>query len=689
MQRPFDLKRLLQPRSIAVVGGNSALNVLLQCQRMGYTGELWPVHPSRTDMAGLKVYRSIAELPAAPDACFVGVNRELTPQIVAELAAKGAGGAVCYASGFREADAEGERLEAELQATATIPVLGPNCYGLINYSDGVLLWPDQHGGQRLASYQKGVAILAQSSNLAINLTMQRRGLPIAYMLTAGNQMQIGLSDLALAVLDDPRVTVLGLHIEGFDSLEGFEALARKARFLHKPIVVLKVGKSTQAQQAALTHTASLAGSHAASSAFLKRLGFGQVESTSGFLETLKLLHVHGSLNAYSLSSLSCSGGEASLIADAALQRKVYFPALTAEQKAPIETVLGSKVTVNNPLDYQTYVWGDESTMTLAFTHLLKIGFGLSLLILDFPHPERCEHDDWLVALRALENAVRATGQKAALVASLPENLPEVYVERLGFQGIAALSGFDEALKASEIAADIGVYWQQSSAPPLLAVTALHASKHVFDEAKAKALLAEADVPIPRGKVVKSLDEALQAADTLTYPLVLKALGIAHKTEQAALRLNLRNADELGAAFAELALLGTDLYLEQMIQAGVAELLVGFHRDERFGLVMTLGLGGIWVELLRDSQTLLLPSSAAEIKQALLQLKGAALLQGYRGKPAADLAAAISAIVRIQQFVVQHASQIQALEVNPLIVRAVGQGAYAADALLSMCWEEST
>lgn len=687
MQRPFDLKRLLQPRSIAVVGGNSALNVLLQCQRMGYAGELWPVHPTRTEMADLKVYRSIAELPAAPDACFVGVNRQLTPHIVAELAAKGAGGAVCYASGFREADAEGERLELELRAAATIPVLGPNCYGLINYADSVLLWPDQHGGKRLAANQTGVAILAQSSNLAINLTMQQRGLPIAYVLTAGNQMQVGLSDLALAVLDDPRVTALGLHIEGFDSIQGYEALSEKARVLRKPVVVLKVGKSSQAQQAALTHTASLAGSQAASSAFLKRLGFGQVDSIAALLETLKLLHIHGSLAAYSLSSLSCSGGEASLIADAALNRKVYFPALTPAQKAPIESVLGPKVTVNNPLDYQTYIWGDEAKMTQAFTDLLKIGFGLSLLVLDFPHPERCEHEDWLVALRALETAVQATQQKAALVASLPENLPEVYVERLAFQGIAALSGFEETMMAAEIAADIGVYWQQTNPLPLLDVKASQAPKKVLDEAQAKALLAEASVPIPRGKVVSSLEEVLQTADNLTYPVVLKALGIAHKTEQTAVRLNLQNLAELSAAFTDLEHVGTGLYLEQMVQGGVAELLVGFHRDERFGLVMTVGLGGIWVELLRDSQTLLLPSSKTDIQQALLQLKGAALLQGYRGKAMADLPAAVAAVLRIQNFVMENASRIQELDINPLIVCAAGQGVYVADALLSLSEEK--
>ena len=689
MQRPLDLTRLLRPRSIAVVGGSAALNVLLQCQRMGYTGELWPVHPHRTEMAGLTTYPSIAELPHAPDACFVGVNRQITPSIVAALAAKGAGGAVCYASGFREADAEGAGLEAQLQAVATLPILGPNCYGFINYADGVLLWPDQHGGRRLADGEKGVAILVQSSNLAINLSMQQRGLPLAYLLTAGNQMQIGLSDLALAVLNDPRVTALGLHIEGFDSIQGFETLAQQARLLQKPVVVLKVGKTNQAQQAALTHTASLAGSHAAASAFLKRLGFGQVESIAAFLETLKLLHIHGSLDAYSLSSLSCSGGEASLVADAALGRRVYFPALTPEQAAPLEAVLGSKVTVHNPLDYQTYIWGDESTMALVFTRLLSLGFGLNLLVLDFPHPLRCEHEAWLVALRAWEQAVRVTGQKAALVASLPENLPEVYVERLAGQGIAALSGFEEVMHAAEIAADIGKFWRQAPAEPCFDAPAIPTPTSSLTEAQAKALLAKAAVPLPRGQVVHSLEEALHAADEFAYPVVLKALGIAHKTEQAAVRLNLADAAALSAAFTDLENLGSGLYLEQMVRGGVAELLVGFHRDACFGLVMSLGLGGIWVELFRDSQTLLLPSRAVEIEQALLALKGAALLQGYRGQPVADLAAAITAILRIQDFVLNHAAQLHELEINPLIIGAVGQGAYAADALLSLSLSEES
>ncbi|HMA13503.1 MAG TPA: CoA-binding protein, partial [Kiloniellaceae bacterium] len=284
------LERLLRPRSIAVFGGGPAAAVIAQCDRLGFAGELWPVHPEKAEIGGRRAYRGVAELPGAPDAAFVAVNRHLTIDIVRDLAAAGAGGAVCYASGFREAegeDAEGEALQAALvDAAGTMPILGPNCYGMINYAEGALLWPDQHGGRRLAGDERGVAIVTQSSNIAINMTMQRRGLPLAYVVTAGNQAQTGLSEIAVGLLDDPRVTALGLHIEGFDSLRGMEALAARARELRKPVVALKVGRSDQARAATLSHTASLAGSDAVASAFLRRLGIARLDSVPAFLEAL-------------------------------------------------------------------------------------------------------------------------------------------------------------------------------------------------------------------------------------------------------------------------------------------------------------------------------------------------------------------------------------------------------------------
>ncbi|WP_341368611.1 CoA-binding protein [Yoonia sp. BS5-3] len=303
------LDRLLRPKSILVVGGGTwGRDMLLQCQKIGFAGGLWVVHPTKDKIAGLRPFRSLAELPGVPDAVFVGVNRKATIDVVRDLAGMGAGGAICFASGFREAageDAGGAHLQAELLAAAgDMPIIGPNCYGLLNYVDGATLWPDQHGGVRV---DKGVALITQSSNIAINLTMQKRGLPIAYVVTVGNQAQTGFAEIGMALLDDPNVTALGLHIEGVGDLRAFEKLAAMAREKGKPIVALKVGTSQQARTAAVSHTASLAGSDAGARALFARLGIGQATSLSGLLEALKLLHVCGPLPSAQIASMSCSG----------------------------------------------------------------------------------------------------------------------------------------------------------------------------------------------------------------------------------------------------------------------------------------------------------------------------------------------------------------------------------------------
>ncbi|MFN3662507.1 CoA-binding protein, partial [Yoonia sp.] len=201
-----DLSRLLRPHSIAVLGSDWAANVVTQCRQMGFGGPIWPVHPTRGQIGGVPCYPGLADLPSAPDATFIGVNRHATLDVVAELAGMGAGGAICFASGWAEAGHAD--LQDQLVAQAgQMPILGPNCYGMINYLDGALLWPDQHGGRRV---ERGVALLSQSSNIVINMTMQTRGLPIAFVACLGNAAQVGLATLAAALLADDRVTALGL-----------------------------------------------------------------------------------------------------------------------------------------------------------------------------------------------------------------------------------------------------------------------------------------------------------------------------------------------------------------------------------------------------------------------------------------------------------------------------------------------
>ena len=675
------LERVLRPKSIAAIGGLQAGRVVEQCKLMGYAGEIWPVHPSKSEVHGVPAYKSLQDLPGVPDAAFIGVNRHLTIEVVRELRELGCGGGVCFAAGFLEADETGGVLQSELiEAAGDMPVLGPNCYGYINYADGALLWPDQQGGKRLDDGKSGVAIIAQSSNIAINFTMQKRGLPLSYIFTVGNQALVGISELAFNLLEDPRVTTLGIYIEGFDSVSAFEELAQKSRALNKPVLVYKVGKSEQAQAAAMSHTASLVGSHAVSSAFLQRNGFGQVDSIPVFLETLKLLHLHGPLEGYRVSSMSCSGGEASIIADSAKKRKVYFPDLDAEHVASLQAALGPLVAIANPLDYHTYSWGNREVMEATYSSMVSIGFDMNYLILDFPHPTRCDDWEWHIAVDAFEAALKEHNAKGAFVVGMAENIPEDYTNNYSERGIVSFYGIDEALQATEIAADIGIAWQHALPDPVMQLAATGDGRTILDEARAKQSLRAFGVPVPAGARVDSVAGAVELATTLGYPVVLKALGIAHKTEHDAVRLNLATAEEIEQAATELFKLGDQLYLEAM-QPALAELIVGVTRDQQFGLVLTIGSGGILVELLKDAQTLLIPAQGDEIEAAVRSLRSAPLLNGYRGKPAADIEATVAAILAIQEYAISQSDSLIELDVNPLLIGAHGEGVFAADALI--------
>ena len=682
MASPADdgLLRLLRPRSVAVIGGTPAARVIEQCDRMGFDGHVWPVHPHRETVAGRRAFRSLGELPTAPDAAFVGVNRHATVEAVAELARRGAGGAICYASGFLEAE-DGERLQRELvDAAGGMPIIGPNCYGLINFLDGAPLWPDQHGGRRLGPTERGVGIVTQSSNIAISMTMQRRGLPMAYMVTAGNQAQLGVSRLAGALLDDPRVSAIGLHVEAFDSIAGFEALARRARQRQVPVVVMKVGSSARGQAAALTHTASIAGSDAGADAFLRRLGFARVHGIPEFLETLKLVHVHGVLNGSRLGAMCCSGGEASVVADAVEDAAATLPALTPGQVEKVRATVHPLVGVANPFDYHTFSWGDEAALTETFTAFSRGPFDATMLVLDFPREDRCDDADWQVTISAFAKATDTTGSKAIVVATLGENSPEARAEEMIRRGIAPLSGIREALAAVDGAALIGSGWQKPPATPLPIPECVSGQPVVLDESTSKARLAGYGIEIPPGEVARDADEAVRIANSLGGAVALKALGVAHKTEQGAVRLALREPGEIRAAARELLALG-DVLVEGFATEIVVELLVGVHRDPAFGLLLTVASGGVLVELLGDGVTLLLPATEADVRDAVSRLRCAPLLQGYRGRQAADTDAAVASILAIARFAVDHRDRLEELDVNPLAVAAKSEGAVALDALI--------
>ncbi|MBC7738534.1 MAG: acetate--CoA ligase family protein [Candidatus Saccharibacteria bacterium] len=656
------LDRLLRPKSIAVLGAGWALNVIAQCRKMGFAGPVWPVHPTKAEIGGLPAYASLADLPGVPDAVFIGVNRFATIEVVRALAAMGAGGAICFASGWTEAGEAG--LQADLVAAAgDMPILGPNCYGVINYLDGALLWPDQHGGVRV---DRGVALVSQSSNIVINLGMQKRALPVAYVACLGNAAVVGLAELAGALVADDRVTAIGLYIEGIDDAAAFAALAQQARAAGKGMVCIKSGKTELSRVAAASHTASLAGGGAASSAFLRQIGVAEVATPSELIETLKLFHVHGLGLGRRLCSLSCSGGEAGLVADLAAPYGIEFPPVPDKVRARLGEILGPIVTVANPLDYHTFIWGDGPRTTDVFTTMLS-GYDAGIYIIDTPRADRCDPSGYQPALDAIVAAQRTTGKPALPVASMAENFDEAYASELMGQGVCTLMGLETALaaiRAAQTSAGLDG-WRPVAALPVR-------DSVMLDEAGGKALLASKGIAVPRG-VTGNLAEVAAAASRLTAPYAMKGLGFAHKTEAGAVRLGLTSLD----GQSEIA--GASGYLvEEMVTGAVAEVLIGLRRDPIYGITLTLGMGGVAAEVLADTVTLIWPATEAQILAELRKLRLWPLLDGYRGRGRADVAAVAGLAVRLGEMMAADAT-LEEIEINPVMVRE--SGAVAVDALI--------
>jgi acyl-CoA synthetase (NDP forming) len=656
------LDRLLRPRHIAVLGAGWALNVIEQCRKMGFEGPVWPVHPTKAEIGGLKAYPGLADLPEPPDATFIGVNRFATIDVVAELAALGAGGAICFASGWEEAGEAGlqDRL---VRAAGAMPILGPNCYGVINYLDGALLWPDQHGGVRV---DRGVALVSQSSNIVINLGMQARGLPVAYVACLGNAAVVGLAELTGALLDDPRVTAVGLYVEGIDDAPAFAALAEKARAMGKGVVAIKSGKTEASRTAAASHTASLAGGGAASSAFLRQVGVAEVDTPSELVETLKIFHVHGPRIGTRLCSLSCSGGEAGLVADLAAPFGLDFPFVPQATHDRLFAVLGSIPTISNPLDYHTFIWGDGPKTTEVFSAMLE-AYDAGLYLIDPPRADRCDPSSYQPALDAIVAAQRATGKPAFPVALLPENFGEARVGAMLAEGVCTLLGLETALAAVKAAQTPAgrAGWRP------VAVLAPRETR-LLTEAEGKALLAEAGVAVPRSVTGATIAEA---AGKLRFgaPYALKGLGFAHKTEAGAVRLGLTGLEgqaEMPGA--------TGYLVEEMVTGAVAEVLLGLQRDPVYGVTLTLGMGGVTAEVLADTVTLVWPVTEDQVLAAARGLRLWPLLDGYRGRPKADMAAVAAMAVRLGALM-QADDSLEEIEINPVMVRQ--QGAVAVDALV--------
>ncbi|HEX4649696.1 MAG TPA: acetate--CoA ligase family protein [Steroidobacteraceae bacterium] len=684
---PTALQRLLAPRTLALVGGAWADAVLAASRVIGYSGEVWRVHPTRASSATERYFRSVDELPRAPDACFIAAPAREVPAIASALARRGAGGFVCFAAGFSETgSAEGERLTRELVASAgELPFFGPNCYGFVNFFDGAALWPDQLiGGRR----ERGVALICQSGTLALNLLFSDRSVPIGCVLTVGNQTRLAAEDLIELLAADGRVTAFGLYLEGVRDGARFAAAVARAGEAGKPIALVKAGRTEAASRTVHTHTGALAGADAAFDAFCAQAGIARCESLATLCETLKIFHCGGPLRGRRVLAMGASGGDMAMTADAARHLGLDFAPIPPEAATRLTQILSGRVHVSNPFDFHTHVWFDPPRQKEMFAVAQRAGFDVVAFMIDCPPPGAADDSAYQGAIDAFAAALPGAPTRGAVIASLPESLSRATREKCLAQGVVPLQGQREALEALDLAGRVGDAWARGGDGLRLRMPrAAAAGARALTEQEGKRTLAAFGVAVPRSRLVGWADTAA-AAEAVGFPVVLKAAGpgLEHKSELGAVVLNVRTTAEAEAAARRLSSFSGMLLVEEMVSDGVAEVLIGVSVDATFGQLLTLGAGGVLTELLRDSVSLLPPFSAASIGAGLARLRVEKLLSGYRGRPRGDVEALIETALACTRYAADNLDRLLELDLNPVIVRPAGRGAVAVDALIRLAEE---
>ena len=694
-QRQKNLRRLLRPRHVALVGGDDVATVINECRRIGYSGALWPVNPNRKDIAGIPCFADIEALPDAPDASFLAVPKQAAIDITARLARRGAGGVVCYTAGFSELGSTGQEAEAELvNAAGEMALLGPNCYGLINYHDQIALWPFAHGG---AHPGFGAAIITQSGMLSSDLTMSQRHLPLSYMVSVGNQASLRLEDFIDIFLEEPHVRAIGLHIEAIRDTEKFAMAAMRAIEKNIPIVALKTGVSEIGARLTTSHTGSLSGTDATYSAFFKRLGICRVATPSELVELLKFLTIAGVPTGPKIAGFTCSGGGATMLADSAAPLELDFVQPSSHTATTLTQLLPHTATVTNPLDYTTPIWGDYERTLPVFKCLLKDEYDSAVLVQDYPaagldesKPHyRADSDSFI-------KACRTANIPAAICSTLPENLDAETRSHVLQAGVAPMQGIKTCMEAMNAAANYGkrrAVLLANPPHPFRRAEVMGSRFRQLNEATAKSILAKAGLHVPpfhQLPMAKAISKKIDHIE-LAYPVAAKICSsdICHKTEIGGVQLNISSKSELTTTIASIITSVKHhapdarldgILIESMINNAILELMASLRRDPQFGLVLTIASGGVMTEILQDASTVLVPADDISLLAALDSLRIAPLFDGFRGGQAASRTAVLDQIKGLVSLM-KAAPDIKEIEINPIMVGK--DYACCADALINI------
>lgn len=699
-----DLSLLFNPRSIAVVGARDGLDSLGGrvvsniVEHSHFHGDLYLVNPGRKEVRGRRCWDSMSALPQAPDVVVIVVPAVAAVAVLKESAERGARFAIILSSGFSEAGEEGLRLQDEIRRIvdgSSLRAYGPNCPGLFNMVARIGLSFSPSFATDLRTGPIGLVLQGGGLGRGIVQAMDR-GFGVALWASTGNEVDLQAADFIEHYADAPEVKVITVVLEGIKDGPRFLAALQRAGERGKPVVLLKIGKSEYGAKAALSHTASISGSAEVNSAVFRQFGVVEVDDIDELVDVAWLLMRHppdprSAVHARNdIAVYGSSGGTAALVADIVGAQGVTLAQFTPETTEDLRRHLPAYAAFGNPVDTTTIVLSQPEIVDVTLGAVCRDP-GVSMVL--FPVPA----DYGTVTLIDAQSVIRVQARSPVPI------VPVWITDRRGL----ALAAFAESdmmpilsvQRAAKAVKRWGAYARWKAAPrddralpPPAARAAPGAARAPMSEPDAKRWLEAAGIRVPRAGLASNADEAARIAQTLGYPVVLKVVSAAiqHKSEVGGVALGLAHDDALRQAWRDIeasvaarapGVVVEGMLVEAMAAPHGAEILIGVSRDPTFGHAMTIGLGGIYVELFQDVARRLLPVSAREAAVMLRELRAFAVLDGARGRPRRDVAALCRLVAQVSDFVMANVEAVEELELNPVWVGHEGEGVVALDALI--------
>ncbi len=692
-----DLRCLLQPRNIAVIGasekehsfGSNTIQNLIAT----FEGRIYPVNPKHKKIHGLKAYPSVESLPDVPDCAVLAIPGAAVIEECENCANKGVGALIIYSSGFAELGDEGvvrQRRLTEISAETGMRILGPNCIGIAipGRGMGLTFMPSYRDMPQISG---DIGLVSQSGAMGyVVLQAMQRGIGFSRYLTTGNAADVDVADLINALVDDPETKSIACMFEGVANPHRFIAATRRALEAGKPVVVLKLGRSDVASDAAKSHTGALIGVFSAYRAVFDRTGVVMVEDFEALLETVTFLGRAGQPRSKGVAVLGPSGGASILAADIASDLGISLPQPSVAARARIEASIPQFGYAGNPAD----MTAESVRKSEMYTETIKA------------YDSDPSYGAIVVAMASAHATVSHARAEAICETARNANLPICVVwlnEWHQGPGSEVYDSSSELTIFRSVRRCLNTInaWQHyyERRPELLARSAEEPGRQnrtlfsgepgILSESQSKQLLNRHGVHTSRGLLVNTVQDAVLAAKEIGFPVVMKAdsVDLPHKSEAGVIRLNIQDVDALHVAWNEIMeAIGrvaikprlNGILIQEMVR-GDLEVMVGTKRDPQFGQLIICGLGGVMVELLDDTSVALAPVDKNEALRMIKSLKGYKLLTGFRGKPAVDIDAFADVICNISKLAAGAEDSLEEIDINPLLLSR--EAAVAVDALV--------